>query len=201
SVVAPRTAAALDSTVYRSGLGTLLVDLRRTALPATGTVTLHVDAGLRRTIVALPADRCVRVAVSYHSDPLMVNVAGLLSGRSPTFSGLVLFGRLFQGNAGRASQPAVLPGPRLRIDFSSQGGSLYVRDYPADTDPNAEPYWPGFTVFPEPRPDTRGVPRRAARALVRHWRARLAAEVANARAVGALAPGPCDPSQPAGRPR
>jgi phage shock protein PspC (stress-responsive transcriptional regulator) len=194
STVAPRTTENLQSTVYRSGLNTMLVDLRHTTFPATGTVPLRIDAGLRRTIVALPADRCVRVVVNYHVNPFAARFTALLTGRTaPIFSDLVLFGHVF----GRSSQapfaPASTPGPVLNIDFSSQGGSLYVRDYPTTVDPDAQPDWPGFQVHPEQRPDTRGVPRRAAQALVRHWRSRRAAQLENARMIDSLMPGPCAP--------
>ena len=60
--VAPRAAAALVD--YKSGLGLLTVDLRRTALPASGTIPLKIDAGVRRTLIALPHDRCVHVTVA-----------------------------------------------------------------------------------------------------------------------------------------
>jgi phage shock protein PspC (stress-responsive transcriptional regulator) len=191
STVAPRTTENVTSTVYRSGLNTMLVDLRRTTFPATGTVPLRIDAGLRRTIVALPADRCVRVLVHYHINPFAARFTALLTGRTaPLFSDLVLFGRVF----GHSSQaPASIPGPVLNIDFSSQGGSLYVRDYPTTVDPNVEPDWPGYQVHPEQRPDTRGVPRRAAQALLRHWRSRRAAQLENARMIDSLMPGPCAP--------
>ena len=43
----------------------MLIDLRRTAIP-DGNVPLRIDAGVRRTIVALPHDRCVNVDVHYH---------------------------------------------------------------------------------------------------------------------------------------
>jgi phage shock protein PspC (stress-responsive transcriptional regulator) len=194
STVAPPSALAVQAHVYRSGLNTMLVDLRRTHLPASGTVALRIEAGMRRTIVALPADRCVRVAVEYHVNPFAARLTALLTGRTaPLFSNLVLFGRLFGSTSEATAAPARQPGPLLEVDFSSQGGSLYVRDYPTDVDPSVEPDWPGFQVNIEPRPDTRGVPRKAARALVRHWQARRAYELANARAVNSLLPGPCDP--------
>ena len=174
----------------------MLVDLRRTTFPAVGaTVTLRIDAGMRRTIVALPADRCVRVAVRYHVNPFAARLTALFTGRTaPLFSDLVLFGRLFSRSPETTAAVATLPGPLLYIDFSSQGGSLYVRDYPSDIDPDGQPDWPGFLVHVEPRPDTRGGPRKAARALVSHWEVRRAAELRNARQVDAQMPGPCDPT-------
>ena len=44
---APATTAALSSTVYKSGLGSMLIDLRRTSFPAGGVVPLR-RAGLQR---------------------------------------------------------------------------------------------------------------------------------------------------------
>ena len=50
--VSPRALTNAPSDSYRSGLGPMLIDLRRTAIPA-GNVPLSIDAGVRRTIVAL----------------------------------------------------------------------------------------------------------------------------------------------------
>jgi hypothetical protein len=55
----PDTSTELSTTTYRSGLGTMLIDLRHASFPAFGTVPLRIDAGVRRTIVALPAGECV----------------------------------------------------------------------------------------------------------------------------------------------
>jgi len=192
----------VSATTYRSGLNTLLVDLRRTTFPAGGTVSLHIAAGMRRTIVALPTARCVRVIVHYDVNPFAARLTGLLSARTaPLFSNLVMFGRLYGSGRQTVAGPAAKPGPVLDVDFSSQGGSLYVRDYPTWIDPDANPDWPGYMVNVEPRPDTRGVPRQAAERLVDNWRVRRANEIANARAIDALLPGPCgapvtDPTVP-----
>lgn len=202
TTVAPRTYRVASATTYRSGLDTMLIDLRRTTFPASGTVSLHIRAGMRRTIVALPAGRCVRVVVHYDVNPFAARLASLLMGRtSPLFSDVVLYGRLFGGTSATLAGPASKPGPLLDIDFTSQGGSLYVRDYPATVDPDARPDWPGYMVDVEPRPDTHGVTRAEAKALVASWRVRRAAEIANARTMDALMPGPCgtpitDPTLP-----
>jgi phage shock protein PspC (stress-responsive transcriptional regulator) len=190
--VAPADARAITGHVYRSGLNTMLVDLRRTQLPATGTVPLQIAAGLRRTIVALPSQRCVRVVVHYDVNPFAVRLGALLTGHSLVFSDAVIFGRLYSA-AGTVTPPAPRPGPVLDIHFASQGGSLYVRDYPAWVDPAVQPDWPGFQVHLEPRPDVRATPKKAAEGLLRHWRTRLAAQAANARVVNTLLPGPCNP--------
>jgi phage shock protein PspC (stress-responsive transcriptional regulator) len=193
AIVAPPSSQALEHRVYRSGLNTMLVDLRRTPLPATGTVPLHIAAGVRRTIVALPSQRCVRVVVHYDVNPFAVRLAALLTGHALVFSDAVVFGRLYPHSGGTVTPPALRSGPVLDINFSSQGGSLYVRDYPDSVDPAVRPDWPGFQVRLEPRPDIRGTPKKAAEGLVRHWRTRVAAQEAIARVVNTLLPGPCDP--------
>ncbi|MGH2872702.1 MAG: hypothetical protein ACRDL5_09620, partial [Solirubrobacteraceae bacterium] len=119
--------------------------------------------------------------------------ASLLTGRAPSFSALVLFGRLYHGTPVSTAAPATVSGPLLRIDFHSQGGSLYVRDYPSSVNPNADPYWPGFEVVPEPPPNLAGESPRAARQMLASWRARRAAQLANRSAVQSRNGGPCDP--------
>ena len=190
--VAPADARAVSGHVYRSGLNTMLIDLRRTEMPATGTVPLQIAAGLRRTIVALPSQRCVRVVVHYDVNPFAVRLGALLTGHSLVFSDAVIFGRLYSAG-GTLTPPAVRPGPVLDIHFASQGGSLYVRDYPASVDPGIRPDWPGFQVHLEPHPGVEATPKKAAEGLLRHWRTRLAAQEASARLVNVLLPGPCNP--------
>jgi hypothetical protein len=193
TTILPTAAQELAHHVYRSGLNTMLVDLRRTPLPETGTVPLDIAAGVRRTIVALPSQRCVRVVVHYHVNPFAVRLAALLTGRAGVFSDPVVFGRLYSQSTGTVIPPASRSGPFLDIHFTSQGGSLYVRDYPDAVDPTVRPDWPGFPVHLEPRPDVRGTPKKAAEGLIRRWRARLSAQEANARVVNTLLPGPCNP--------
>jgi phage shock protein PspC (stress-responsive transcriptional regulator) len=192
AVVVPASAGAVSQHVFRSGLNTMLIDLRHTPLPASGAVPLRIDAGVRRTIVALPAGQCVRVVVHYDVDPFAVRMTALLTGRtSPIFSNLVAFGRLYGARRGVLAEPPVPGAPTVNITFHSQGGSLYVRDYPDAVNPDVQPDWPGYEVHVEPRPDVRGTPRKAAKQLIAHWRVRRAAELANARMINALMPGPC----------
>lgn len=192
--VAPRSAAELPRQGYRSGLGTLLVDLRHTALPARGAVALRVAAGVRRTIVALPTDRCVRVHLRYRVNPLAARAASIVSGHSDSpFSDVTLFGR---GHSSGTGEDGNLPdgrprGPTLEIDFRSAGGSLYVRDYPDEVDPESEVDWPGYPVWLEPRPDVTGTPRAAARRLLRDWRVRRREQRRSADRIERLTPGPC----------
>jgi phage shock protein PspC (stress-responsive transcriptional regulator) len=199
SVVAPASAGQLERSTYRTGFGTLLVDLRHTRMPASGGMTVRIDAGVRRTIVALPDSRCVRVAVHYTIHPFARQLASLLTGTAATADyGVVLFGGWHggiapSGTSGFVVAPARKTGPYLTIDFSSQGGSLYVRDYPDYVSPQLSPNWPGFWVTPEPRPNLRGEPPRAKALMLRNWRARLLVEKAQVRSVNSLIPGPCNP--------
>jgi phage shock protein PspC (stress-responsive transcriptional regulator) len=183
---APARSSALSGAVYHSGLGTMLIDLRHTSLPTRGTVTLRIDAGLRRTVVALPSDRCVHMEVRAHIQPFLARVAAVLTGRSSElFSSIVLFG----GHPPPAVPPVA--GPTLRIDFTSAGGSLYVRDYPDRVNPNDEPDWPGYPVTPEPRPSVAGESRLAAQQILSAWAGRHRMEIASERRIERLMPGPC----------
>jgi phage shock protein PspC (stress-responsive transcriptional regulator) len=191
--VAPAAIADVPREGYRNGLGTMLVDLRDTALPAGGTASLRIEGGVRRTIVALPHDRCVKVRVRSHVVAFAARMAARLSGRgSRPFSDVVVFGASRYGVGRRTSTgTAGGHGPTLTIDFGSQGASLYVRDYPDGVDPDSRPDWPGYPVVLEPRPNTTGTPRRAARRLVRNWRVRRRAQLRSKRRIEPLLPGPC----------
>jgi phage shock protein PspC (stress-responsive transcriptional regulator) len=197
SVSRPARASQLDRARYTSGLGTLLVDLRDTRLPASGTIPLRIDAGIKRTIVALPPNRCVRVIVHYDVHPFARQLASLLSGTPAAASyGLFLFGAWHgsldaSGTTGTVRSAGALAGPTLSINFTSQGGSLYVRNYPGDLSPQAQPNWPGFHVTVEARPNLRGEPKAAQRQMLRDWRARRLKEQASANLVNPLIPGPC----------
>lgn len=193
--VPARALAARGGTTYRSGLGTLLLDLRHTPLPRQATLTLRIHAGIRRTIVALPTRECVNVVVDRHVDPFPVRAASLLTGRDDqAFAGLFLFGRDESGwlqSMTRSPMPPRRTAPTLRIDFASEGGSLYVRDYPDSVNADINPYWPGFPVFPESRPPTRGLSKHLARHEIKAWRARRAREAAQRRHYLSLVGGPC----------
>ncbi|HEY5316792.1 MAG TPA: PspC domain-containing protein [Solirubrobacteraceae bacterium] len=190
-VLAPAAFNAGGAVTYRAGLGTMLIDLRRTALPPAGVVHLRVQGGVRRTIVALPAERCVHVALQYHVRPFVAQLAAELTGHAQPYSGVVAFGNVQRSLKGGPLVPYGGAGPVLDIDFTSAGGSLFVRDYPDSVDPDVHPDWPGYRVFPEQRPDTRGTPKRAARRLVRAWRVRRRAEVRSQHLIDSLMPGPC----------
>jgi len=196
SVVTPASAQAIRGHVYRSGLNTMLVDLRRTTFPAAGAT---VDAAHRRgdaphdrraaggplragrgSVSREPVRGAAHRPVHRADGPALLGPGAV---RTPV---LAVTGD--HGGGRDSARPAAVH--RLQL----AGGSLYVRDYPSDIDPDGQPDWPGFLVHVEPRPDTRGVPRKAARALVSHWEVRRAAELRNARQVDAQMPGPCDPT-------
>ncbi len=201
SIAHPGSYRALGRTVYRSGFGTLFIDLRRTPVPAAGDTTLRIDAGLRRTIVALPTDRCVRVRINYDVHLFPAHLAALFTGHYETpFHDVVLFGNPYgygalQGSHASATSPrsAGTDGPLLTIDFTSQGGGLYVRDYPQSIDPTVTPQWPGYPVTLEPRPLLRDEPHKLWKAILRAWQRRLAVERDSQRTVDRLLDGPCVP--------
>jgi len=191
-IAAPRVIGDVPRDGYRSGLGTMLVDLRRTAIPAGAPASLRIRAGVRRTIVALPHDRCVHVRLRYDQTSFVAGLAAAIADRSGPVSDVTVFGRILSADSGTGGNAAARgTGPTVNIDFRSAGGSLVVRDYPEDVDPDLVPDWPGYRVWPEERPPTAGTPRRAARGLVRHWRTRRRAQDRSARRIKALLPGPC----------
>lgn len=192
--VAPATVADLPRDGYHGGLGAMFIDLRHTAFPASGPVELAIDGGLGRTIVALPAKRCVQVELRYDVVPFLSRLAELVTGRSP-YGGVVFFGTLspFGDTGGFEQTRPGTPGPTLLIDFHSQGGSFYVRDYPNDNNPQIDPDWPGYRVPVEMRPNVVGIPRRAALRILKAWRKRRAVEVRSADLINRLLPGPCSP--------
>ncbi len=158
-LVAPARAADIPAQGYRSGLGTMLVDLRGTRLPASGTVHLRIRGGVRRTIVALPHDRCVHVRLHWDINRIVADAALLLTRRSyPSYENVSVLGRTRFERAGEiVGLGHTTPGPTLTVDFDSLGGGLYIRDYPEGLDPDTNPDWPGYPVFPEQRPDTTGL--------------------------------------------
>jgi phage shock protein PspC (stress-responsive transcriptional regulator) len=188
--IAPRALAPGGVATFRAGLGTLLVDLRRTDVPATGTLNVRVQGGVRRTIVALPHDRCVHLELTYSIHPFWSQAASVVAGHGPS-SGVVVFGDYLPGNSGKAGNTSPAPGPVLKLHLTSAGGSLYVRDYPDSVDPDDAPNWPGFPVFPEPRPNLKGLSRRQARYELRSWTTRHAAEVRERQFVAQNMSGPC----------
>jgi phage shock protein PspC (stress-responsive transcriptional regulator) len=189
SVIAPR---ALTAAGYQGGLGMMLVDLRHTSFPASGTTTMHIRVGVRRTIVALPLSTCVHVEVDYTADPFLGRLAALLDGRPDRpLPASVVFGSESDASHSYLADLGPASGPTLKLEVTSMGGPVYVRDYPDDVNPNLAPNWPGFRVYPEPRPSTRHLKRKLAQMELRAWSARHRAEVASERSVNAQMYGPC----------
>jgi phage shock protein PspC (stress-responsive transcriptional regulator) len=187
-VLSPRTFAELPSGPLRSGLGLLQLDLRRTAWPAHGTIRLRIDAGVRRTLIALPHDRCVHVDVHRRTLPFAVRAASVALGAGAISTpDAFVFGQ----PAGTPRPGGARPGPTLHIDFGSAGGKLFVRDYPDGVDPAWNPDWPGYAVILEPRPGTTGLPKAEAKRMVGAWKRRHAAQKRSLTAVDRLMPGPC----------
>jgi phage shock protein PspC (stress-responsive transcriptional regulator) len=186
--LAPHSSTELPREAIRSGLGLLTVDLRRTVLPATGTIPLKIQAGVRRTLIALPHDRCVQVKVVQHDAPALLRLGAVFVGRGNLGTpSATVFGRA----AGEPAAKARQSGPTLAVDFSSAGGELMVRDYPDDVNPAYEPNWPGYVVYVEDQPDTTGVPREEAKTLLRDWRARRKVQVRSKARIDRLIGGPC----------
>jgi phage shock protein PspC (stress-responsive transcriptional regulator) len=172
---APASAADIPRGGYESGLGPMLVDLRRTALPASGTVHLRLDGGIRRTIVALPHDRCVPVTVRFAVHDFPLRAASALLGTTRSSTEIRLYQHLQFGGSGvlnTLDEPG--RGPHLAIDFTSSGGDLTVRDYPLRHDPENDPGWPGFTYVAGPRPTRARTSPTTREAMLRAWRRQLA---------------------------
>lgn len=189
--VAPRTLSELPADGLHSGLGTIEVDLRKTALPASGRIPLRIDAGVRRTLIALPHERCVHVEAAARPAPLIVRIAQEAVGYGGGYpeTAVQIFGTYAPAAATRDQRRR--RGPTLVVDFSSDGGSLVVRDYPDSVDPPLSPDWPGYPVYLEERPDTTGLSRPEARRLLRSWRTRREEQARSQRRIDRLLPGPC----------
>jgi hypothetical protein len=75
---APATSEALrDGSPYRSGHGSVFLDLRHTALRPGTTTTVRAASGDGRISVALPTDRCVAVEVLARRTAIPAGVPGL----------------------------------------------------------------------------------------------------------------------------
>ncbi len=186
--LAPRALAELPRAPIRSGLGLLTVDLRRTVLPTAGVIPLKIEAGVRRTLIALPHDRCVHVKVVQHDAPALLRLGAVFVGESNLGTPST---RVFGRSPGEPEPPARRLGPTLTVDFSSAGGELVVRDYPDDVNPDYQPDWPGYPVYVEDRPDTTGVSRGAAKTMLRDWRARRKVQQRAKERIDRLMGGPC----------
>lgn len=167
-IVQPLAPDELQSS-YRQGVGPLLIDLRRTDLPAGQAVTLSARSDTDRVVVALPRDRCVDVTVRYRSLPspgrltsralraasvswyppdsssALTNWFGLDMPTQMMGPGLALFGRLTPGTPNttvvtrRTTDPRAV---RLTLDVASPS-AVVVRDFPAGVGPLTESWGAG----------------------------------------------------------
>ena len=156
---------------YESGLGPLSVDLRHTALPATGTIPLKIDAGVRRTLVALPHDRCVHVAVDQRDARSRAGASASLVGRA-TASAVNVFGQRAAPAPASPRRAQRAAGPTLHDRLRLRRRRARRARLPRRIDPGHQPDWPGYPVYVEERPDTTGLVAERGARLLRDWRAR-----------------------------
>ena len=121
-VLTPRTLAELPRDRLTSGLGLLTLDLRRTALPEAGRIPLRIEAGVRRTLIALPHDRCVHVVVRQREGPAALRVGAAFLGEAELGTPETrVFGRLESEDRGRADRADTRG--RLLVDGRRAGGA------------------------------------------------------------------------------
>ena len=189
-VLTPRTLAELPRDRLTSGLGLLTLDLRRTALPESGRIPLRIEAGVRRTLIALPHDRCVHVTVNQRDEPGGAGRRPLAGGRARTpGSRPQIFGEW---------QPPEYATPRRRPGRSSRStsprwaaSSSCATIRTTSTRPTS-PTGPGYQVFVEERPDTTGPAAQGGRrGWLRDWRERVKAQERDKRRIDKLMGGPC----------
>lgn len=191
---APRTVGEIPAGGYTSGLSDLLVDLRGLRAARDTVVPIKLDTGLGRTVVALPDERCFNVEVTYATAPGWQPMRDLVqSARTQTRTVgsqplAVFYGEVQSGGAGRFTRRSDDPrAPTLRIESTSVGGELWVRDYPIGVGPLFQPDWPyayyGLqndendpAVARQLREQMRGVCAPGARARARREAARQARE-------------------------
>jgi phage shock protein PspC (stress-responsive transcriptional regulator) len=156
-VATPRTVADIPADGYRTGLGDLLVDLRQLDVQPDEQVSLRIDAGIGRTVVALPRNRCFDLDVRYRTARAGVGLVRrvLLRDYGVSGTGAYLYGQPQPPGAGRWLRESDDPhAPTLRVDFTSVDGELWLRDYPVATGPLYEPDWP-LTLMSPPSPGAR----------------------------------------------
>ncbi len=144
----PLTAAAIPADGYRAGLGDLFVDLRRLSLEPSQAVTVKLETGFGRTVVALPRDRCIDVEVRYDAGvggwESVRSLAASVRWRTPLRSTpmVVLFGDARLGGSGAWRRGVTRRRvPIVNVEYSTVGGDLWLRDYPPGVGPLADPWW------------------------------------------------------------
>lgn len=140
---APATAAEIPEAGYVSGLGTVLVDLRKTKLDSgtTTRVPIHADFGV--VVVALPADRCVAVELTHKSSRLLSR--GFSESDPHGALGLTnLFTKSTDSARARLHQAAPKSSPRVVVNVQSQLAQVLVRSYPDQMPGLENPAWDNF---------------------------------------------------------
>ena len=155
----------------------MFVDLRHTALPA-GDVTLRVRAGVRRTLVALPHDRCVHVDSTSTRCPFAAARRVRAGRRRPDHARTrPCSASVRPSERPRPTRGARRRGPTLASTSPRRAGACSCATTPTPSTPHPAD-WPGYEVCLEPRPDTqRAAPSRRAQPMLAAWRARHAAQV------------------------
>ncbi len=194
---APSTVADIPRAGYRAGLGDLLVDLRHLEAPRGSVVPVRIESGTGVTVVALPRNRCFHLDVRYRTSEAWA-VTHRLSRRVPKRAA-TFYGESYPVNGHwrrRSSDPGA---PTLAIDYTAVVGTLTIRDYPLETGPLYEPWWPRNIGRPASPADRRRAwrDRTSSRSVKRRWQRwekQVARFDANKRRLQA---GACAPSEAA----
>ena len=145
---------------------------------------------MRRTLIALPHDRCVHVAVDQHDAPPALRLGGALVGealRQTEPADLRPLARAAVDDGRRGAGPA----RRWRSTSPRPAASSSCATTPTTSTPAYQPDWPGYPVYLEERPDTTGLPRAEAKTMVREWRARRKVQERDKQRIDRLMGGPC----------
>jgi hypothetical protein len=145
---APLAVSDIPREGYEMGLGDLLVDLRRLKAPAGSVVPLRIDSGTGTTVVALPHDRCLNLDIRYDTSESWALTRHLSRRRSYDKRGATFYGKSFPSD-GRWRRTSSDPrAATIRIDYTAVVGKLTVRDYPLQTGPLHDPWWPANVLAP-----------------------------------------------------
>lgn len=173
SIVSPGVPREIPKGGYQTGLGDLLVDLRKLHAPRGATVPVRLDTGVGDTVVALPDNRCFNLSVRYKIGSRFVRALGY-------YNYAAFYGNTSLNTEGHWQRQGADPkAPTLMIDYNSVSGGLSVRDYPANVGPLYDTEWP-YNVEPPLSPGERrwawrkGVRRPAVQRRWRKWHRQMA---------------------------